>query len=806
MLTNYLKIAWRTLVRNPAFSAINIVGLAIGLATCLLISLFVFDELSYDRFNAKADRIVRVTFRGTMNGGKISEAMVMPPVARTLKATFPEVLDATRLREGGSQLFTVKNKTFRQEAIAFVDANFFGVFSLPFRQGDPKTALSQPNTVVITEAVAHRYFGDDDPMGKVLTLKGEPVTYTVTGIIDPMPTNAHFHFDFLVSLAGLPDADSPSWMTSNYYTYLVLPEGYDYKRLEAKLPPVVVSQMGPQIQQAFGMSMAQFRRKGNDVGLFLQPLTAIHLHSSFAFDLSPAGDIRYVYTFGAIALLMLLIACINFMNLSTAGASKWAREVGIRKVLGSRIQRLVGQFLIESMLLTAVALVLAIGLVYLILPFFNELAGKNLTFSLLEKPWLLPVLLAFGAVVGVLAGSYPAFFLSSFKPIAVLKGKVIRGQSMIGLRSSLVVFQFCMSIGLTIGATVVYQQLRYIQTRKLGYNRDQVLVLREAWRLGNREATVRDELLRDSRVVNASISGYLPAGPTNSNNFIVYADNNASQLVKTLRYEVDTRYLPTMGMRLVTGRNFSAAFGTDSLGVMLNETAAKTFGWGRQAMGHTLTRSDDNGKKQTYRVIGIVEDFHFKSLHERIAPLVMTLGRPDGFLIVKTKTQHIAGLLADLKKQWAVLVPDQPFTYAFLDEQFNATYRSEQKMGLMLGIFAGLTIFVACLGLFGLAMFTAGQRTKEIGVRKVLGASVASIVALLSRDFLKLVLVALLIATPLAWYGMDSWLQDFAYRIDIAWWVFAGAGLLAVVVALLTVSFQSIKAALMNPVTSLRSD
>ncbi len=806
MFRNYLKIAWRNLVRNRAYSAINIIGLALGLATCLLIMLFVLDELSYDRFNEKADRIVRVVFRGFIQGGKMNEAHVMPPVAQTLKADYPEVLESTRLRQGGAPLITVGDKTFKDDAIVYVDSNFFQVFTLPLLQGDAKTALIRPNTAVITQAMARKYFGNDNPVGKIVSVKDWKVTYQITGVIEKVPTNSHFHFDLFVSMASFPDAKSNSWMNSEFYTYLVLPKSYDYRQLEAKMPQVVERYMAPQLQQAMGMTLAQFRQKGNDIGLFLEPLTDIHLHSNMTMNLEAGSDIRYVYIFGAVALFMLLIACINFMNLSTAGASKRAKEVGIRKVLGSVKMALANQFLIESLLLTAIAMLLAIGLVYIALPLFNQLAGKELTLNFMANAWLLPGLLLSGLLVGVLAGSYPAFFLSSFKPIAVLKGTFTSSQNSIGLRSGLVVFQFFISISLMVGATVVYRQLSYIQNKKLGYDKDQVLVLPETWLLGKKEDVFRNQIMQDPRVVNVSTSGYLPAGPSNNNNFTVYPETNSTQLIKTLRYDVDYNYIPTLGMQLATGRNFSQEYGTDSSGVILNETAVRAMGWGENGLGHTITNANNEGRKATYRVIGVVKDFHFKSMHEQIAPLIMVLGHNSGTVIVKVKTKDISGLLVSLKQQWNQLMADAPFAYSFLDERFMSTYRAEQKIGSILGIFAGLTIFVACLGLFGLATFTAEQRTKEIGVRKVLGASVASIVTLLSRDFLKLVLIAIVIASPIAWYAMNRWLQDFAYKIDIEWWVFVGAGLLAVGIALLTVSFQSVKAALMNPVNSLRSE
>ncbi|UOG73041.1 ABC transporter permease [Hymenobacter tibetensis] len=807
MLRNYLKIALRSLWRNKAFSAINVFGLAIGIATCLIIMLFVQNELSYDRYNEKADRMVRVVFRGSVQGEKMEEGFVMPPVAQTLLAEYPEVEDATRLtNSGGNQRISYGDKSFREDAVAFVDANFFQVFTIPFLQGNSKTALVQPNTIVVSQAMAHKYFGNANPIGKVLTFKGGAQPFKVTGVFDKVPVNSHFHFDFFASLASVPDAKSSSWMTSNYFTYLVLPAGYDYKQLDAKLPQVVEKYMGPQLKQAMGMSFTQFRQKGNDLGLFLQPLTDIHLRSNFRGNLEAGGDIRYIYIFTAIALFMLVIACINFMNLSTAGASKRAREVGVRKVLGSMKRQLVGQFLLESILLTMVALLLAMVLVTMALPVFNELAGKNLALDFAAKPWLLPALLLFGVLVGVLAGSYPAFFLSSFNPVTVLKGRFASGKKSSGLRSGLVVFQFCVSITLIVCTAVVYQQLHYIQSKKLGYDKNHVLVLPETWMLGKHADAFRQQLQQDPRVLSISTSGYLPAGNSNYNNFLVSLDNDASRLMKTLRYEVDDHYIPTLGMQLVTGRNFSKRFSSDSVGIILNETAVRAFGWEKNPLDHVLSQSDNQGHKTTYRVIGVVKDFHFKSLHEPISPLVMTLGSNSGSVIVKAKTTDMAGLVASLKERWSAFSTEEPFTYSFLDERLAQTYDTERKTGRILYIFAALTVFVAYLGLFGLATFTAEQRTREIGIRKVLGASVTNIVGMLSKEFLKLVLVANLVAWPLAWLIMNNWLQNFAYRITIGWWIFAAAGLAALLVALVTVSMKAMHAATSNPIKNLRAD
>jgi len=806
MIRNYFKIAFRNLWKNKGFSAINILGLAIGITTCLIIMLFVYNELSYDRFNVKSSSIVRVTFQGSAAGQKFNEATVMPPVAQTMKADFPEVLDATRIRDYGKPRLICGDKSFKEDAFAFVDPNFFVVFTLPLIEGDAKTALAAPNTVVITKALARKYFGNEDPVGKVISFKeGDKAAYKVTGVINKVPLNSHFHFELFASMTSWPESKEPTWMYSNFYTYLVLKDGADYKSLEAKLPGMVDKYIGPQMLQTMHVSLPDFRKKGNNLSFHLQPLTDIHFSTDYANDLSPAGDVRYVYIFGAIALFMLLIACINFMNLSTAGASKRSREVGIRKVLGSLKRDLVRQFLLESVMITAFAFLLAIVFVYLALPVFNNLAGQNLTLQFADHPFLLPGLLLFLLVTGILAGSYPAFYLSSFKAATVLKGKFISGKRSVGLRSGLVVFQFFISITLIVITTVVYKQLSYIQHKKLGYDKEQVMII-PTWMLGKNALVFRDQLTNDSRVVSVTNSGYIPAGPSDNNNFFVYPGENPDQMVKTLRYDVDENYISTLGIQMLTGRNFSKDFASDSLGVVLNESAAKVFGWGENAPGHTITTSLHDGVKITYHVIGVVKDFHFRSLHELISPLVMTLSPNTGMMIVKLKTTDVAGLIAVLKTRWDGLGAEEPFTYSFLDDRFNNTYQSEQKIGMILGIFAGLTIFVACLGLFGLAMFTAEQRTKEIGIRKVLGASVAGIVNLLSIDFLKLVLVAVVLATPVAWWAMNKWLMDFAYRIDISWWMFALAAVTALLIALFTVSFQAIKAAIANPVKSLRTE
>ncbi|MES2328935.1 MAG: ABC transporter permease [Bacteroidota bacterium] len=804
MFRNYIKIALRNLWRRKTFSAINIAGLAIGIAVCFIILLFIQDELSYDRFNEKADRIVRISFNASINGGKINEPHVMPPVAQTLKKDYPEVEEATRLRTYGTPKVIYGTKIFKGASLAYVDSNFFQVFTITLLIGDKPTALLKPNSIVLTEETAKKYFGNTEPIGKILSLTNDGVLYTVTGIMEKIPTSAHFHFDMLGSMNSLQDAREQSWLKSDYFTYLLLTKGYDYKKLEGKLPAVVKTYMGPQIAQSMGLSLDQFHSKGNELGFALQPLTDIHLHSNGHYEIEPAGNAQYIYIFGAIAIFMLLIACINFINLSTAGASKRSKEVGVRKVMGSLRTDLIKQFLLESVLVTLLALIVTLILVQIALPEFNQLAGKNLALGFNSKT-ILPIL-TLTLLVGLLAGVYPAFFLSSFNPVRVLKSRFVPAGKTISLRSGLVVFQFFISVGLMIGTTVVYQQLKYIQNKQLGYDKEQLLVLNNSWALGKNEQVFKNELLKDSRVLNIAISSYRPAGQTNSNNTLIYPDGKDNELTKILKYHIDEAYIPTMGMQLVQGRNFSKALSTDSSGIIINEAAARSFGWGNSAVGHTITQADYNaGQKRDFTVIGVVKDFHFRSLHESIAPVIMAL-HPQWGLIVKMKGSDANGLIATMKKQWAGFNTTEPFDYAFMDDLYNKTYIAEQKTGRILNIFALLTILVACLGLFGLATFTAEQRTREIGIRKVLGASASQITNMLSKEFIKLVLIACGIAFPVSYWTMHKWLQDFAYRVDISWWIFPVVSLAAIAIALLTISFQAIKAAIANPVNSLRNE
>ncbi|MEZ0610779.1 ABC transporter permease [Fibrella sp. WM1] len=809
MFTNYLKTAFRSLRKQGGYTAINLFGLALGLACCLLIMLYVVDEWSYDRYHTKADRIYRLNVDIRFGGNNMNMAVTPDPVGPTLKQDYPQVEQYVRLHQRGT--YPVKRagtiNMLREDNITFADSTLFDVFTLPLISGDPKQALTQPYTVVISESAARRHFGKQNPMGQ--TLLFDKQDYKVTGLMRDMPTNTHFHADFFLSMVS-DDYTWGQWLSNNHHTYIVLKPGTDAEAFAKNLDVVTEKYGGPQFQAAIGSSFSQFKQAGNRFHLWMTPLKDIHLRSNQQIELAPNGNIQYVYIFSAVALFILLIAVINFMNLATARSAGRAKEVGVRKVLGSERSQLMSQFMAESVLMTGLAMVLALALVALLMPLFNNVAAKTLSLQQLLSPYWLVMLVLLPVVVGLLAGSYPALFLSSFRPIAVLKGNTTTNTSRRGvsLRSGLVVFQFMMSVVLIIGTLIVYRQITYIQTKNLGFQRDHMLTINGVNVLGNRAETFKQEVLQLPGVVQGSVSGYLPT-PSNRSNTSFFPEGQVEQAkaVNMQNWGIDHDYIKTFGMQIVQGRDFSRSFGSDSSAILLNETAAKLFG-GNSVVGKRIATFADNQLKtfKTYTVIGIVKNFHYESLRQNIGGLSMVLNPNSGGAAFRINSDNLPALVRQIEAKWKTLVPGQPFSYEFMEDGFDQMYRAEQRVGTLALTFAALAVLIACLGLFGLAAFTAEQRTKEIGVRKVLGASVPSLIALLSKDFLKLVVIAIVIATPLAWWAMRQWLQDFAYKIDIEWWVFALAGTLAVAIALLTVSFQSIRAALMNPVKSLRAE
>ena len=806
MLKNYFLIALRNLRKNRIFSLINVVGLSVGLTCCILIALFVHDELNFDNYSENASRIYRLGINVTGNGNTVVYPDPDEGVGPGVKNEIPEVENFTRILPETEIFLNYENKQFKETKLAFADSNFLRFFSIPLVKGDRQTALAEPNSIVVSKQLAKKYFGDEDPLGK--TLVSGILTLKVTGLIDKIPDNSHFHFDALISMPTM-HFEHHTWSNIGFYTYLSLNKNADPKKIEAKFPKLVEKYVVPEVQHDMGVSLTEARKSVNTFRFFLQPLRDIHLHSDTKYELEANGDIQYVYIFSALAVFILMLACVNFTNLATAYGSKRSKEVGIRKVMGSAKGQLVFQFLMESILLTFFALLLACILVSALLPYFNQLSGKHFDYhSLINYKFILAALVL-AVLTGICAGIYPAFILSSLNIARVLKSSFFKhGNSRNILRSSLVVFQFFVSTALIIATIIVYQQLHYMQNKKLGYDKDQVVYLEDTYLIGRRDIryAFRQQLASDSRVINASIGTDVP-GNLNMDGTQIYPkekESNENDVeIHANIYHVDYDYLSTMGMKVVMGRNFSKDFPTDSFATVINETAVRDLGWSNtNPIGKTIVTSG----RHEFKVIGVVADFHYTSVKQQIAPLMMRLDRPGAGLIIKVKTEDIPGFLKDLEKKWRALNQAAPFSYYFLNNHFDFLYAAEQRTGKIFSLFAIIAIVIAAFGLFGLAAFTTEQRAKEIGIRKVLGASVRQVLLLVSKEFLLLVLISFAIAIPLTWWAMNKWLMDFAYRIRIGMTVFVLACISSLAIALIAISAQAIKAAIANPVKSLRTE
>ncbi|MEM6631033.1 MAG: ABC transporter permease [Bacteroidota bacterium] len=812
MFRNYLKTALRSLGKQRLFTSINIGGLAVGIACCLLIVLFVREELSFDTFHQNADRIYRTSVDlkfGEMEG----EMAVTPaPFAFTSVADFPEVVQAARLRSTGSYLVKVSpgDNNIEETEVVFADKEVFEVFTFEVIEGDPISGLAEPNTLVLSKSRAERYFSGETSVGKTLILNDQD-TYKVVAVIEDVPSNSQFQFDLFLSMEGREEAKETIWLSHNFHSYLLLKEGADADALEAKFPAMIEQYAGPQVKQFLGIEVDEWEASGNRLGYHLQPITDVYLRSDAMYELGPTGDITYVYIFSLIALFILFIACINFMNLSTARSANRAREVGVRKVLGALRSNLINQFLIESILIGLSAFVLALILAEIALPFFNNLADKNL-FIPWTNPFFLPIVIFFGLIVGTMAGIYPSFYLSGFRPIQILKGKLSQGSQSKTLRSSLVVFQFLASIVLVVCTLVVREQLSFIQNKKLGFNKEQVLILRNTYTLEDQIQVFKQRLLQDPNIAYATISGYMPVQPSNTSNTVFWPRGEKTQERSIImnNWTVDFDYVPTLGLEILEGRDFSLDFPTDSQAVILNEAAIASWGF-EDPIGQTISTfsglTEDNQEiSSDYTIIGVVQNFHFESLKQSIAPLGLLIGNSTGSLQIRMKTDDISQTLSNVESLWAEFAPNQPLDYEFMDENFMNMYETESKLGKIFLSFAILAIFIACLGLFALASFMAEQRTKEIGIRKVLGARISQIFALLSSDFLKLVGISLLIAIPISWYFMNSWLQGFEYRTDISISTYVLAGIGCLLITLITISYQSLRAAVANPIHALKDE
>jgi putative ABC transport system permease protein len=808
MFTNFFKIAFRTLARNKVFSFINVFGLAAGLATCLLIILYITDELGYDKSFKDAERIYRIAY-STEQGDWSSQPA---PVASAMKTDFPEVEEVTRLVKFPNMddvLLTNDNngnpKKFFEKNGYYADPSFFKIFSYQFTSGDAGTALKDPNSIAISNQVSEKLFGNQNPIGRALKIStpfGE-LLYTVRGVFNNTSVKSHLPVNFILSTnntdAGTWIAGESSWTSNNiFHTYFKLESHSDIEAFRKKLPAFLDHHAGDELKKA-----------GYTKTLFLQPLKDIYLHSSIGNEIAANGNIKYLYILSSIAAFILLIACINFMNLSTAKSEKRAREVGVRKVMGAAKSSLITQFLGESLIMCFISLILAIILASIFLPLFNRLTQKEL--QLFSNPQYFYVVLALSVITGLLAGLYPAFYLSAFKPILVLKGKLANNLSATFIRKGLVVFQFAVSACLILAAIVIWKQLHFVQQQQLGFNKEQQLVLPlHEKQLALRYNSLKDELLKNPDVKFVTSASAYPGIP-NLNTMLFYAEGKPStDFVDIHMATVENDYFSTLGINIISGRPFSKEFNADSSSIILNETAVKQLGYDpMNAVGRKI-QYDWQNNHYNLNIVGVTKDFHFESLHNPIKPFGFSttnfFANKYSYVIANLHTNNYSKTLSRIQDSWTSIYPNMPFTYSFIDQDFQHNYEKEKRTSGIVVSFTLIAIVIACLGLFGLATFSAETRTKEIGIRKVLGASEAAIVRLLSKDFLKLIVIALVIAFPLSAWAMNKWLSNFAYRIPVSWWMFAVAGGIALLIAFITISYQSIKSAFANPVTSMRTE
>ena len=805
MIKNYLKIAWRNFIKYRTISAINLLGLTIGLTSCLLITIYILNELSYDKYNKHADNIYRVTRSFNNEDGVVSLTFgtIAPAFGYYMPSAFPDIQKMTRLLDNGITPFRYKEKLFNEKEVFFADENLVDVFTINVLKGNAQKALAEPNCVMLTEEAANKYFGDEDPMNKVLLFNNK-INLKVTGVYKAFPHNAHLHPKVLISFNSLMNTAlmgeeelRTSFGSNSFFTYLLLPQHYDSKKMVARFPDFVDKIMN---KEYGGKQPSTLTKLG------LQKLTDIHLYSHTDFEVEANGDISRVYIFSAIALFILLIACINYMNLSTARSVLRAKEIGLRKAIGANSKEILFQFISESVLITWLATFITLGCLYFALPWFNKISGQQLSPDILMKWQVLVPLLLSPFIIGIIAGIYPALFMSAMEPVKTLKGLFKAEGKSISFRKVLVVAQFAISIILIITTAIVYQQLHYVQQRSLGFNKEHVVVIPYNNALTEKFESFRSDLLSSADFKEATRTSRIPTGRLLDYTVAATLSGDSTiPSVTAIKYvSVDYNFVPTYGITMAAGRNFSKDYGTDTSNYILNETAVKALGW------NTINAVGKNFKYGTVsgHVIGVMKDFHFESMHQLIAPMVLVMYPPAYFnnLSVKFSGSNTTKSLAYLESTWKKFIPDIPFEYHFLDENFDRLYESEQRQGTLYTTFACIAIFIASLGLLGLSAFTISQRIKEIGVRKVLGADTSGIVVLLSKEFLILVAIAALIAFPVAWYSMHNWLKDFAYRVNIQWWVFLVAAIVALFVVLVTVSFQAIKAAVANPVKSLKVD
>jgi putative ABC transport system permease protein len=810
IMLSFLKLFFRNALRNKTFTSLNILGLAIGMASFIIIMLWVKDELSYDKYNVNAERIYRMNFFTRFNGISGISSYCPGPLSAALKNDYPEIEKTVRFQSNGNAIIKYNNTSFTEYEIVYADSTVFGIFTIPIIKGNAKTALTAPFTIAVSESMAKKYFGDEDPINKILKFDNK-TDYRVTAVYKDIPKASHFHFNFIASLYSTNEYKQDIWLNNNFHTYFLLKKNTDPIAFEKKLPQLIDRYFAPQAASALGTTWEKLLETGILIKFSIQNVRDIHLNTDISGGFDAGGDIKYVYIFILIAVFIILLACINFTNLSTARSATRLKDVGIRKVFGVQRSKLSMQFMLESFLIVFAAYIVAMVLTEISIPFFNRLTEKSLLINYFDIGFIGAVFcLVF--VISVLAGSYPAVYLSSFMPIAVLKGEMVTGSKKTRFRSILVVGQFTISLILLSSVLILNRQMNFIQEKNLGFNKEQLLVINNTNLLEKNIENFKNQLISNPQILAFTESGFLPS-PSSRNNGSVWRDGVMSNdPVGFTHFFVDYDYIKTFDMKILSGRGFSKEFSTDSSAIVINQAAAKQLGW-KDPVGRKIgdiLRSDFDINKPVldiYTIIGVVEDFNYQSLHNSVGALAMYLKESNQMITCRIRRgTNISEMVAFLKSKWVENAPDQPFEYDFVADSLHRQYSGESRLGKILGIFTGLAFFVSCLGLFGLALFASEQRKKEIGLRKVNGSGIGQIVWMLSSDFTKLILISFVIACPVTYYLMDKWLQNFSYRANISIWIFVAAMLLTNFIALATIGYQSYKAATTNPVNTLRAD
>ncbi|MGK7396998.1 MAG: ABC transporter permease [Candidatus Cyclobacteriaceae bacterium M3_2C_046] len=800
MLKNFFTIGFRNILKQKFYAFINILGLTIGIAAAIFIVIYISDELSYDQFNEKADRLYRINLNARLAGQEALVSYSCPPMAQAMMNEIPEVENTLRIWTWDNTVVKYEDKAFTEDKLYHTDSTFFKLFSYQLLAGNPETALKEPNSVMINENIALKYFGQEDPLGKIITIGNDNQAFKVTGVLENPPSNSHIQYNFVTSLHSFDYlANSDQWLNNNLVTYFTTHKGANLANVQTKLDEFVPKYVGPSIEQFMGISLDQFKTQDGKYGYDFIPVKDIHLKSTVQGEFEPTGDIKYIYIFMAIGLFIIIIAAINFMNLSTARSAGRAKEVGMRKTFGSLKSQLVSQFLIESFLYSFFALILAILAVVALLPQFNLVAGKAINYGVLLDPKIIFGVLGIILIVALLAGSYPAFYLTSFNISEVIKGNVSRGMKSGKTRGVLVVVQFAISIFLLICTAIVFQQLKYTQNKNMGFKKENVLVIYNANRLEDNRLPLKQALESQTNVIAASYANHIIPG---TNNTTIFRKSGTEEDHIISVYFADYEHMEAMGFELLEGRYFSRDFPSDSSAVVINEATAKQLNWDEPLQEDLISFNGNSPEK--LKVIGVVKDFNYESLRENIRPLVLRLTKESNNLAVRFQSDDPRQSVTMIESEWNKLAPNEPFEYEFLDQKFDALYRSEQRMGALFTTFTIMAIFIACLGLMGLSAFTAEQKTKEIGIRKALGATGFNIITLLSKEFTRFVIIAFIIAIIPAYYFINQWLSGFAYKINIRLDIFLISGFLTLLIALLTVSYQSIKASRLNPTESLR--